>query len=156
MLSLRPCVKQVCRYADGYQPHLVSPEKGIRALGVEALDQVEGPVKSCVQAVYTLLVNAARCAAGEGVDCHRDLRLSGQCLSGRARPICLGVWSDHLAFTLCREAADKAGEHTEAALMGSLPMYVPDFKNVVMPAIVHALDEWRNEAEKSERAVADA
>ena len=34
--------------------------------------------------------------------------------------------------------------------MGSLPMYVPDFKNVVMPAIVHALDEWRNEAEKSE------
>ena len=69
MLSLRPCVKQVCRYADGYQPHLVSPEKGIRALGVEALDQVEGPVKSCVQAVYTLLVNAARCAAREGVDC---------------------------------------------------------------------------------------
>ena len=65
-------------------------------------------------------------------------------------PLCLGVWSDHPAFTLCREAADKAGEHTEAALMGSLPMYVPDFKNVVMPAIVHALDEWRNEAEKSE------
>lgn len=52
---------QVCRYADGYQPHLVSPEKGIRALGIEALDQVEGPVKNCVQAVYNLLVNAARC-----------------------------------------------------------------------------------------------
>lgn len=52
---------QVCRYADGYQPHLVSPEKGIRALGIEALDQVEGPVKNCVQGVYNLLINAARC-----------------------------------------------------------------------------------------------
>lgn len=48
-----------------------------------------------------------------------------------------------------REAAEKAGEHTEAALMGSLPMFVPDFKNAVMPAIVIALDEWRDEAEKS-------
>lgn len=34
--------------------------------------------------------------------------------------------------------------------MGSMPMYVPDFKNVVMPAIVAALDEWKVEADKSE------
>ena len=33
--------------------------------------------------------------------------------------------------------------------MGSMPMYVPDFKNVVMPAIVAALDEWKADAEKS-------
>lgn len=49
-----------------------------------------------------------------------------------------------------REAAENAGKYTEAALMGSMPMYVPDFKNVVMPAIVAALDEWKQEAEKSE------
>lgn len=34
--------------------------------------------------------------------------------------------------------------------MGALPMVVPDFKNVVMPAIVVALDEWKRDAEKSE------
>ena len=51
---------QVCRYADGYQPHLVSPEKGVKALAQEALDLVEGPVKGCVQGVHTLLYNAAR------------------------------------------------------------------------------------------------
>eukprot|EP00798_Chlamydomonas_sp_ICE-L_P013203 gene13203-19038_t len=99
-------LKQVCRYADGYQPHLVSPEKGMRALGCEALDQVMDPVKNCVQTTYSLLLNAAR------------------------------------------EAAEKSGQFTESALMGSMPMYVPDFKNVVMPAIVVALDEWKGDAEK--------
>ena len=34
--------------------------------------------------------------------------------------------------------------------MGSLPMYVPDFKTVCMPAIVSALNEWKKDAEKSE------
>ena len=101
-------VKKVCRYADGYQPHLVSPEHGCRALGVEALDLVCPPVNACVQAVYALLLNAAR------------------------------------------EAAEKAGEHTESALLGSLPMHVPDFKNVVMPAITAALDEWKMDTERSE------
>ncbi len=48
-----------------------------------------------------------------------------------------------------RDAAEHAGENTESALMGSLPMVVPDFKNIVMPAIVVALEEWRKEAEKS-------
>lgn len=60
------------------------------------------------------------------------------------------MWSPRLYSFPFREAAERAGEHTEAALMGSLPMFVPDFKNVVMPAIVIALDEWKNEAEKSE------
>ncbi len=49
-----------------------------------------------------------------------------------------------------REAAEKAGQFTEAALMGAMPMYVPDFKNVVMPAIIAALDEWKRESERSE------
>ncbi len=50
-----------------------------------------------------------------------------------------------------REAAEKAGHYTEAALVGSLPMYVPDFNKVVFPAIVAALDEWRIESERGER-----
>ncbi|GFH30076.1 uncharacterized protein HaLaN_28858, partial [Haematococcus lacustris] len=49
-----------CRQADGYQPHLMSPENGMRQLACNALDQVAGPVQACVQAVYTLLLNAAR------------------------------------------------------------------------------------------------
>ncbi len=65
--------------------------------------------------------------------------------SACAPPCCL------LRFSCVpREAAEKAGQHTEAALMGALPMVVPDFKNVVMPAIVVALDEWKRDAEKSE------
>lgn len=53
---------QVARTADGYQPHLVSPENGMRELASEALEQMAGPVKACTNAVFTLLVNAAKCA----------------------------------------------------------------------------------------------
>lgn len=34
--------------------------------------------------------------------------------------------------------------------MGAMPMYVPDFKTIVMPAIVAAMDEWKADAERSE------
>lgn len=52
---------QICRTSDGYQPHLVSPEAGMRQLATETMDQVADPVHACVQQVYLLLVNAARC-----------------------------------------------------------------------------------------------
>jgi hypothetical protein len=51
---------QVCKEADGYQPHLLAPEAGIRRLSSDALDMVTTPVTNTVQQVYTLLVNAAR------------------------------------------------------------------------------------------------
>eukprot|EP00983_Pelagomonas_calceolata_P118242 1160488-Pelagomonas_calceolata.AAC.5 len=54
---------QICKEADGYQPHVMAPEAGIRRLGSDALDLVNAPVNAAVQQVYTLLVNAARCAA---------------------------------------------------------------------------------------------
>ncbi len=54
------CSMQVCRQADGYQPSMVAPEKGLRQLSSEALDHVTDPVNTCVQEVYNLLVNAAR------------------------------------------------------------------------------------------------
>jgi dynamin GTPase len=37
--------------------------------------------------------------------------------------------------------------------MGALPMVVPDFKNIVVPAITSAMEEWRSEAEKSEISI---
>jgi hypothetical protein len=57
-----------------------------------------------------------------------------------------------MLVSAAREAAGAAGEHTEAAMSGKVPLNVPEFKNVVMPAVVRALDEWRGEAEKSARA----
>eukprot|EP01025_Chloroclados_australasicus_P028778 TRINITY_DN2850_c1_g1_i7.p4 TRINITY_DN2850_c1_g1~~TRINITY_DN2850_c1_g1_i7.p4 ORF type:complete len:171 (-),score=19.62 TRINITY_DN2850_c1_g1_i7:433-945(-) len=32
-------VKRVCKTADGYQPHLISPEKGLQTLASDALEQ---------------------------------------------------------------------------------------------------------------------
>ncbi|KAG2435366.1 hypothetical protein HXX76_007439 [Chlamydomonas incerta] len=61
----------------------------------------------------------------------------------------------NLLVNAAREAAEKAGTFTEAALMGAMPMYVPDFKNVVMPAIVAALDEWKKESEKMAHMLVD-
>lgn len=99
-------VKQVCRQADGYAPHLVSPEKGLRLLASEALDQVQQPVRNCLMTVYNLLVSSAK------------------------------------------EAIAAAGNHTEAALLGAMPLNIPDFKTMALPAIVSALDDWRAETEK--------
>lgn len=100
---------QITKTADGYQPHMVSPERGLQLMASKALDQVEGPVQECVSQVYTLLIAAAR------------------------------------------DAATVAGEHTEAAMNGKVPLNVPEFKTFIMPAIVRALDEWRAEAERSEQ-----
>lgn len=33
---------QITKTADGYQPHLVSPERGLRLMATKALDQVRG------------------------------------------------------------------------------------------------------------------
>ncbi len=53
-------VREVCREADGYQPHLVSPEKGIRRLVAEAIKLVEQPVQQFVDAVHLLLLDTIR------------------------------------------------------------------------------------------------
>ncbi|KAF6258967.1 dynamin-related GTPase [Scenedesmus sp. NREL 46B-D3] len=106
-------VKKITKTADGYQPHLVSPERGLQLMASKALDQVEGPVQECVSQVYTLLISAAR------------------------------------------DAASVAGEHTEAAMNGKVPLIVPEFKTFVMPAVVRALDDWRSEGEKMAQMLVD-
>lgn len=55
-----------------------------------------------------------------------------------------------LLIAAARDAATVAGEHTEAAMNGKVPLNVPEFKTFIMPAVVRAMDEWRTEAEKSE------
>jgi len=73
--ALLPC--QITRTADGYQPHLVSPERGLQLMASKALDQVEGPVQECVSQVYTLLVAAARDAAAVSGE-HTEAAMNGK------------------------------------------------------------------------------
>lgn len=42
---------QLVLEADGYQPYLLSPEKGLRALIKKALELAKEPAKSCVDEV---------------------------------------------------------------------------------------------------------
>ncbi|EFJ44103.1 dynamin-related GTPase [Volvox carteri f. nagariensis] len=82
--------------------------------------------------------------------------LSNQALETLTEPVNVCVQEVYnLCLNAAREAAEKAGQFTEAALMGAMPMYVPDFKNVVMPAIVSALDEWKKDSEKMAHMLVD-
>ena len=51
---------QVVREADGYQPHLVSPEYGLQRLVDETLALTLEPVSTCVRRVHQVLLDAAR------------------------------------------------------------------------------------------------
>ncbi|GIM07018.1 hypothetical protein Vretimale_11226, partial [Volvox reticuliferus] len=82
--------------------------------------------------------------------------LSNQALESINDPVNTCVQEVYnLCINAAREAAEKAGQFTEAALMGAMPMYVPDFKNVAMPAIVSALDEWKKDSEKMAHMLVD-
>lgn len=63
---------------------LVAPEKGLRLVTTEALDFVTDPVNTCVQEVYNLLVNAARCGqvAARVGRCAGTVREAGSCGAG--------------------------------------------------------------------------
>ena len=83
MFRLDP-VKAVVRECDGFQPHLVSPELGLRKLVGDALAMVERPVETCIHRIHAVLVSAAREAAAKaslladspGLDARREpLRL---------------------------------------------------------------------------------
>ncbi|KAK9864494.1 hypothetical protein WJX84_006528, partial [Apatococcus fuscideae] len=56
-------VKEVCREADGYQAHLVSPENGLRRLVSDALELVLDPVNTCVRTIHQILLDASRTAS---------------------------------------------------------------------------------------------
>ena len=58
-------VKSVVRTSDGFQPHLVSPEAGLRRLVSDALALADAPVAACVHRIHAVLVGAAREAASK-------------------------------------------------------------------------------------------
>lgn len=55
--------REICREADGYQPHLVSPEKGIKRLVVEAMRLTEDHVHRFVDEIHLVLMETVKEAA---------------------------------------------------------------------------------------------
>ncbi|KAI5073815.1 hypothetical protein GOP47_0011828 [Adiantum capillus-veneris] len=56
-------VKKIVLEADGYQPYLISPEKGLRALVRKVLELAKEPAKQCVDEVHRILVDIVSSAA---------------------------------------------------------------------------------------------
>ncbi|CAM6079306.1 unnamed protein product [Sphagnum tenellum] len=56
-------IKKLVLEADGYQPYLFSPEKGLRALIRKALDLAKDPAKICVDEVHRILADIVSTAA---------------------------------------------------------------------------------------------
>ncbi|KFM25284.1 Dynamin-2B [Auxenochlorella protothecoides] len=63
----RAYVREICREADGYQPHLVSPERGIRRLVAEAMLLTNDHVHRFVDEVHGVLQDTVREAARRSV-----------------------------------------------------------------------------------------
>lgn len=56
-------VKKIVLEADGYQPYLISPEKGLRALVRKVLELAKEPARQCVDEVHRILVDIVSSAA---------------------------------------------------------------------------------------------
>uniref|UniRef100_A0A0D6QZ67 dynamin GTPase n=1 Tax=Araucaria cunninghamii TaxID=56994 RepID=A0A0D6QZ67_ARACU len=56
-------VKKIVLEADGYQPYLISPEKGLRALIKGVLELAKEPARLCVDEVHRVLIDIVSSAA---------------------------------------------------------------------------------------------
>ncbi|KAG8645985.1 dynamin-2A [Manihot esculenta] len=56
-------VKRIVLEADGYQPYLISPEKGLRSLIKGVLELAKEPARLCVDEVHRVLVDIVSAAA---------------------------------------------------------------------------------------------
>ncbi|KAH9330549.1 hypothetical protein KI387_002657 [Taxus chinensis] len=56
-------VKRIVLEADGYQPYLISPEKGLRALIKGVLELAKEPARTCVDEVHRVLIDIVSTAA---------------------------------------------------------------------------------------------
>ncbi|XP_031381726.1 dynamin-2A [Punica granatum] len=56
-------VKRIVLEADGYQPYLISPEKGLRSLIKIVLEMAKEPARLCVDEVHHVLVDIVSAAA---------------------------------------------------------------------------------------------
>jgi len=52
VLACSPIICQVVLEADGYQPYLISPEKGLRSLIKGVLELAKEPSRLCVDEVW--------------------------------------------------------------------------------------------------------
>lgn len=71
---------QVIRISDGFQPHLVSPELGLRKLVHESIEMVLDPVSTAVRRVHQVLLDVARqipCQLSEG-NCQKGIDLQNE------------------------------------------------------------------------------
>ena len=59
--------REICREADGYQPHLVSPERGIKRLVAEAMKLTSDHVHRFVDEIHLVLMETVREAARRAV-----------------------------------------------------------------------------------------
>ncbi|KAJ8490414.1 hypothetical protein OPV22_012135 [Ensete ventricosum] len=64
-------VKKVVSEADGYQPHLIAPEKGYRRLIEGGLNYFRGPAEASVDAVHYVLKELVRQSIGETQELRR-------------------------------------------------------------------------------------
>jgi hypothetical protein len=60
-------VREICREADGYQPHIVSPERGIRRLVAEAMKLTVDHVHRFVDEIHLVLAETVKEAARRSV-----------------------------------------------------------------------------------------
>jgi hypothetical protein len=84
---------QITKTADGYQPHLVSPERGLQLMASKALDQVEGPVQVRMRAAAVACLSqvqqhdswgSCRVSAVEQLPCMLDIAAAdATCRSAR-------------------------------------------------------------------------
>mmetsp|Transcript_29663 Transcript_29663/g.63105 ORF Transcript_29663/g.63105 Transcript_29663/m.63105 type:complete len:704 (+) Transcript_29663:206-2317(+) len=92
-------VRQICRQADGFQPHLVSPEKGLKLLVKEAMSYVLTPAEMCVDDVKLTLVTTIQNAASD-LSKHtfaeetKSLRPTSQQMLMEICEKAVDVWSD--------------------------------------------------------------
>ncbi|XP_021287616.1 dynamin-2A-like [Herrania umbratica] len=56
-------VKRIVLEADGYQPYLISPEKGLRSLIKGVLELAKEPARLCVEEVHRVLIDIVSAAA---------------------------------------------------------------------------------------------
>jgi hypothetical protein len=112
--------REICREADGYQPHLVSPERGIKRLVAEAMALTSDHVHRFVDEIHLVLMDTVREAARRSVAAEHAPPASGA-------PGALG-------------GAAKKPELDYLRLRG--------FENAVITAATQALEEWRAEAHK--------
>ncbi|CAI6004052.1 unnamed protein product, partial [Closterium sp. NIES-65] len=153
-------VKKVVMVADGYQPYLLSPEKGLRLLIKRSLELAKQPGIDCVDEVHKILVDIVAGAASQAPSLVRfppmKTELVGHRLSstGRLVAIASAALDEYRA-----EAKRMVTAILVAIASAALDEYRAEAKRMVTAILVAiasaALDEYRAEAKRMVTAIVD-